>query len=354
MVTRIPTAGNGRRRILVIAVAILAAVFVAFTALSGFFVDVLWFREVGFSQVFWSILRTKVVLGVMFGLAFFAILYVNLWIVRRITPRYHPMTPEQEIIERYRLQFEPYAWWILPLFAAVIAIFVGLGVTTQWRTFLLWRNSGGVTFGSTEPIFDRDVAFYVFSLPWMRFLQGWFFSALVGVLLITSLAHYLWGGIRPNAPGIGEKVTPQVKAHLSVLLGLIILAKAWGYYLGQFDLLRSTRGVVFGASYTDVNAQLPALRILVFIAIACAILFLVNIRLRGCPSSRSVSSRWSRSSPAARCRRPSSDSRSTHRSSSARTSSSNTTSRPPSWRSGSIGSSPRHNRSTTPSRTRTW
>jgi uncharacterized membrane protein (UPF0182 family) len=281
MVTRIPIAGNGRRRILVIAVAILAAVFVAFTALSGFFVDVLWFREVGFSQVFWTILRTKVVLGVIFGLAFFAILYANLWIVRRITPRYHPMTPEQEIIERYRLQFEPYAWWILPLFAAVIAIFVGLGVTTQWRTFLLWRNSGGVTFGSTEPIFDRDVAFYVFSLPWMRFLQGWFFSALVGVLLITSLAHYLWGGIRPNAPGIGEKVTPQVKAHLSVLLGLIILAKAWGYYLGQFDLLRSTRGVVFGASYTDVNAQLPALRILVFIAIACAILFLVNIRLRG-------------------------------------------------------------------------
>ena len=68
---------------------------------------------------------------------------------------------------------------------------------------------------------------------------------------------------------------------MSVLLGLIMLTKAWGYYLGQFDLLTSTRGVVVGASYTDVNAQLPALRILVVIAIACAILFLVNIRLRG-------------------------------------------------------------------------
>jgi uncharacterized membrane protein (UPF0182 family) len=101
------------------------------------------------------------------------------------------------------------------------------------------------------------------------------------VLLISALAHYLWGGIRPNAPGIGEKVTPQVKAHLSVLLGLIMFAKAWGYYLGQFDLLRSSRGVVVGASYTDVNAHLPALRILIFIALACAVLFLVNIRLRG-------------------------------------------------------------------------
>ncbi|MGH2634597.1 MAG: UPF0182 family protein [Actinomycetota bacterium] len=281
MVTRIPTAGTGRRRLLIIVVAILAGLVVAFTALSGFFVDVLWFREVRFSEVFWTVLRTKVVLGLLFGLAFFAILYANLWIVRRLTPRYRPLTPDQEVIERYRMQFEPYAWWLLPLFAAVIAIFVGFGVTSQWRTFLLWRNSSGVSFGAVEPIFERDAAFYVFSLPWLRFVQGWLFSALVGVLLITALAHYLWGGIRPNAPGIGEKVTPQVKAHLSVLLGLIMLTKAWGYYLGQFDLLNSSRGVVSGASYTDVNAQLPALRILIFIAIACAVLFLVNIRLRG-------------------------------------------------------------------------
>jgi hypothetical protein len=112
-------------------------------------------------------------------------------------------------------------------------------------------------------------------------MQGWLFSSLVWVTLLTAGAHYVWGGIRPQAQGFGEKVSPQVKAHLSVLLGLIMLTKAWGYYLGQFDLLTSTRGVVVGASYTDVNAQLPALRILVIIAIACAILFLVNIRLRG-------------------------------------------------------------------------
>ena len=281
MVTRIPTASPGRRRLLVVVVAAIAAVLIVFTALSGFFIDVLWFREVGFSQVYWSILRTKAVLGLSFGILFFAALYANLWIVRRITPRYRALTPEQEIIERYRMQFEPYAWWLIPLFAAVIAILVGLGVTTQWRTFLLWRNASGISFGNPEPLFGRDPAFYIFSLPWLKFVQGWLFSALVGVMLITGLAHYLWGGIRPNAPLLGEKVTPQVKAHLSVLLGLIILTKAWGYYLGQFDLLHSPRGVVSGASYTDVNAQLPALRILVFIAIACAVLFLVNIRLRG-------------------------------------------------------------------------
>ena len=283
MVVRVPTATPmpGRRRLIIIVVVVLAALLLAFTALSGFFVDILWFREVRLSDVFWTVLRTKVFLGLALGLTFFVLLYSNLWIVRRITPRYPALTPDQEIIERYRMQFEPYVRWLLPLLAFVIAFLVGVGATTHWQTYLLWRNGAGLTFGNPEPLFGRDPAFYVFSLPWLQYMQGWLFSSLVWVTLLTAGAHYVWGGIRPQAQGFGEKVSPQVKAHLSVLLGLIMLTKAWGYYLGQFDLLTSTRGVVVGASYTDVNAQLPALRILVVIAIACAILFLVNIRLRG-------------------------------------------------------------------------
>ena len=135
----------------------------------------------------------------------------------------------------------------------MIALLVGIGVGSQWRVFLLWRNSGGVSFHTTEPIFHRDPAFYVFDLPWLEFVQGWLFSSLVGVTFLVALGHYLWGGIRPQSTG--EKVTPQVKAHLSVLLGLIVLTKAWGYQLGKFDLLTSARGVVQGASYTDVPSM---------------------------------------------------------------------------------------------------
>ena len=280
MVARIPV-GGVRRRWPVIVVGAIAGVLILFTALSGFFVDVLFFREVGFSDVFWGILQTRFLLALVFGLVFFAALYANLLIVRRFTPRFRPLTLEQEILDRYRMAAEPYLRWLLPAFALLVAFFVGIGVTTQWRTFLLWRNSSGVSFGVPDPEFGRDAAFYVFRLPWLKFVQGWLFSALVGITIITSLAHYLWGGIRPQAQALGEKVTPQVKAHLSVLLGLILLVKAWGYYLGTFDLLTSPRGVVAGASFTDVKAQLPALRILIFIAVACAVLFFVNIRLRG-------------------------------------------------------------------------
>ena len=200
MVARIPTV-SVRRRWPYVVLGAIALVVIGFTALSGFFVDLLWFREVDYSGVFWGILRAKAVLALAFGLVFFAMLFTNLLIVRRLTPRFRPLTLEQEIVDRYRMAVEPYLRWLLPVFSAVIALLVGLGVTSQWRTFLLWRNSSGVSFGATDPLFHRDVSYYVFSLPWLRFVQGWLFSSLVGVTLITALAHYLWGGIRPQAPG---------------------------------------------------------------------------------------------------------------------------------------------------------
>ncbi len=270
-----------RRRWVLVVVGVVVAAIVVLSTLSGFYIDLLWFREVTFSAVFWSVFWAKVVLGLIFGFTFFAMLATNLFIVRRLTPRFRPFSPEQEVMERYRMAIEPYARWLVLAFSAVIALFVGVAAAAQWQTFLLWRNAGGVGFGAdlADKVFNRDPSFYVFILPFQKFVQGWLFSALVGTTFIVGIAHYLNGGIRLQT--VGEKVTPQVKAHLSVLFGLIFLVKAWGYWLGRFDLLVSPRGVVTGASYTDIHAQLPALKLLFVIAIICALLFLVNIRFRG-------------------------------------------------------------------------
>jgi uncharacterized membrane protein (UPF0182 family) len=248
-------------------------------AVSGFYVDILWFREVELSSVFWTRFWSRVFLAVVFGLVFFVLLYANLLIVRRLRPRYRVFSPEEEIVERYRTAFEPFARWVLPGVSLLFAGFAAVGVASQWESYQLWRVSGDVAFGTTDPVFGRDVAFYLLSLPFQRFVEGWLFTSLVVITVVTAAAHYLWGGIRLRSAT--ERFTPQVKAHLSVLLGLIVLVRAWGYRLGQFDLLTSERGVVTGASYTDVNAHLPALRLLVVIAIVCAVLFLVNIRFRG-------------------------------------------------------------------------
>jgi uncharacterized protein len=270
---------RARRRWILGAVAAIFVLLVLLSALSGLYVDLLWFREVHFAGVFWKVIWSKILLGVIFGVLFFVLLLANLIIARRLTPKFRPFSPEQELMDRYRAAFEPYARWLIPLAAAVIAIFVGLAASAQWQTFLLYRSVGGVSFHTLDPVFHRDPAFYIFRLPFLKFVQGWLFSALVGILVIVGVAHYLSGGIRVQTAG--EKVTPQVKAHLSVLLGLIVLVKAWGYYLGKFNLLYSPRGVVTGASYTDIHAELPALKLLVIIAIICAALFLANIRLRG-------------------------------------------------------------------------
>ena len=257
----------------------IAALAVLFGALSGFYIDVLWFREVSFSSVFWTRFWSRLALGAIFGAAFFALLYANLLIVRRLRPRYRVFSPEEEVVERYRAAFEPYAKWVLPGISLLFGAIAGASVAGSWESFQLWRVADGIGFGIADPVFNRDAAFYVLSLPFQKIVQAWIFGSLVTITLVSAAAHYLWGGIRVRA--MSDRVTPQVKAHLSVLLGLIVLAKAWGYRLGQFNLLVSERGVVTGASYTDVNAHLPALRLLVVIAIVCAILFLVNIRFKG-------------------------------------------------------------------------
>jgi uncharacterized membrane protein (UPF0182 family) len=272
--------GSSPRRWPIYLVAGLVGLAIVFTVLSGFVIDVLWFREVDQSSVYWTSLKTKVLLGLVFGAAFFALLYVNLLIAQWLTPETRVLTPDQEVLERLREAIDPYVRWLLPLGALVLALFVGIGASGQWDTFALWRNGSGLSFGNPEEQFNLDPAFYVFTLPWLRFVQGWLFSSLVGVTVITALAHALWGGIRPQAPVFADKVTPAVRAHLSVLLGLIFLVKAWGYWIGRFDLLTSERGYVEGASYTDVTAQIPALTFLAVVAAICAVLFFVNIRVR--------------------------------------------------------------------------
>lgn len=269
-----------RRRWPVLILASAVVLFLLFTVASGFLIDMLWYREIEQTSVFWTTLWTKIGLALVFGLLFAGVLYANLLIAKRIRPATRILTPEEQALERIREVADPFLRWLVPLGSAALGLVVGIGVTGRWQEFLLWRNASGLSFGSVDQQFKLDPAFYVFTLPWLRFVQGWLFSALVGITILVAIAHVLWGGIRPQAPLFADKVAPAARAHLSVFLGLIMLAKAWGYWLGRFSLATSERGVVQGASYTDVKAQLPALTFLTVVAIICAVLFFANIRFR--------------------------------------------------------------------------
>jgi uncharacterized membrane protein (UPF0182 family) len=267
--------GRGPLVVLVVAGILVVLIWPA-AGLARLYYDLLWFREVGKTQVFWGVLGTRAGLGLVAGLGTAAMVGGNLWMARRIAGRDRPVPVEEPDAESVRGLLLHYSRALRIGVVVVLGLLVGLHGASHWRTFLLWRNQ--VPFGDRDPQFGRDIGFYVFSLPLQRAVFGWLLFTLLATVLLVIGQYVLQGGIQPAARA--NRVAPHVHAHLAILLGCIVLLKAWGYRLDQFSLMFSPRGVVTGASYTDVHAQLPALQLLVLVAPVCAVLFLLNIRSR--------------------------------------------------------------------------
>ena len=277
MAVRTPGAGlPARPRLLGPALVVVAVVLMFGGVLLSLYTDLLWFQSVDYTTVFSTVLQTRAVLFVVFGLVMALLVGVNAWIAYRVRPPFRPMSLEQQNLERYRLAVEPYLRPVLLLGAGVFGLFAGLSAASRWETWLLWRN--GSTFGVVDPQFSRDVSYYAFTYPFQRFVLGFFITAVVLSLLAAAVVHYLFGGVRLQTPG--DKVSPAARAHLSVLVGLIVLAKAFAYYLDRYGLAFSERGFRQGPHFTDVNAVLPAKNILIGIALICAVLFFANIVVR--------------------------------------------------------------------------
>ena len=165
----------------------------------------------------------------------------------------------------------PLAGVALVALAVLIALGVGASVGGAWQTVLLWVNrvpfSPDVATAVTDPIFGKDISFFLFELPFLRLVQG-LFNGLVVAALIISLAQYLVAASRG-----GLVFSTQVRVHLGVLAGLFLLSVAFGYQLDKFDLVYSTRGIATGVSFTDQNAQFLAYDALTVISgIAAALL----------------------------------------------------------------------------------
>jgi uncharacterized protein len=268
--------GRGRT---VVLVSVLALVVLAMSlkGIATFYTDFLWFRSLGYTDVWRSVLGARVVLALIFIGLFFALCWTNLYIADRIAPVFRPPGPEEDLLEPYHVFMARRMRLARVLVALLFAVIAGAGASSQWNDWILFTNR--VDFGIEDPQFHRDIGFYVFQLPFLSFVVNWLFFSFVMILLITAVAHYLNGGIRLQTPS--ERVTPQVKAHLSLLLGVLALVKVGDYYLARFELTTSSRGVVDGATYTDVKVQLPALNLLMAISVLSFVLLIINIRRRG-------------------------------------------------------------------------
>ena len=249
----------------VIIIGILVFLFILASIGKGMYTEWLWFGSLGFSNIYTTILSTKLWLFFAGALAFFALLVANLFLARRLSPvsTDNILIRQAVVIVRRVLDTGILAVTIF------LSLIFGLITSGQWESVLRFSNATG--FNVTEPLLGRDVAFYIFNLPLYQFVQGWLVWAVVIILIFTATIYGLNISFRRAA------LTTGIKWHLSALGAAVFFLIGWSYRLKIFDLLYSQRGIIFGAGYTDVHAQWLAWRILIVIAVISGIVLLIGV-----------------------------------------------------------------------------
>ena len=230
------------------------------------YTDWLWFQEVGFTSVFTTRLTLSGWLFLGLGAAVFVFLFINLSVAARTAPPDVLWELEDQLGLPGRAILEPLVRRLLLPVIAVISFFAGARATAAWPTVLEYVNR--TPFQQADPLFGRDLGFYFFVLPFWRLLYGWGTALVAGTLVLVAAVYVLQRSLVLTARG--PRLAAGARTHLLGLAALLLLLRAIGFWLDRFDLLFSPRGLVFGASYTDVHASLPVLQWLVVLAFLCA------------------------------------------------------------------------------------
>ena len=257
-----------------IPLGLLLLLWIGGSIVANIYVDWLWFDNLGYLSVFTTILTTRIVLFVLGALVFAAIFAVNIILAERYSPK--GISPEAAL----NIPLEALTWArrlvIIGLIVAgvLLAIVFGAAASGYWETALRFQNAE--MFGLTDPLYNRDVATYLFDLPFYRFLQGWG----LGVVIVNALFAVGIYAINFALGGFQFTLSPTLRAHLSALGIIFFLLLAIGYWLSLQELLYSARGAAYGAAYTDVSVRIPALNVLIVVSIIVAIVLAANAFLR--------------------------------------------------------------------------
>jgi uncharacterized protein len=299
---------RSRRRIITAVVIALVVLVLAFgSRILGFYVDWLWFGEVGFRGVFWTRLWWQVLVGVVAFALFFVIVEFNVELARRLAPSYR-VTATGDLLEPRSDRVRRWVGWGALGVSLVVAFFAGVSGSAQWQTFLLYLKQS--PFGEKDAVFGHDVGFYVFSLPMWQALQNFVLGALIASLVLAAIMHVVMGGIdltqnarkpaaaggagddeagpaspfaraqhaaAPQLPQFDIKLGGRAVAHLSAILAAIFVVVGIGQLFRGWRLLYSTAGAVYGAGYTDVHIRLPLMYVTMAIAFLLAAVLVWNI-----------------------------------------------------------------------------
>jgi uncharacterized membrane protein (UPF0182 family) len=274
-----------RLRLWLVAAAVVLVVLLAFAhRIASFYTNFLWFRSVGMSSVWAKTTSVEAGLAGAFSAFFFALLWGNLTLADRLAPGALSVEPPDDLVARWQDIALPHMKWARLGISVIFALVGGTSAANQWQNWLLFSNAKpfqGHTapWDGSDPLNHLNDGFYVFALPFLRWLIGWLFSAVVVTILLVAVAHYLNGGIRPRSSI--QRVGHRVKAHLSVLFAALALLAGANYYFEELSLVLSKGPLIDGATYSDVHAVHPALVLLIAISAVSAALFIYNARQQG-------------------------------------------------------------------------
>ena len=255
----------------------LMALLIGGKLLVSYYTDWLWFQSLDYQDVFWRMIRARFGSGFLFGMLAALFVGTNLWIAGRFTRHAlrvggireegQPPVPGDALLQ---------SWLGYGVAGGALVLVLALIGAAQWPVVLRYFNAE--PFGTVDPIFGREIGFYVFSLPFYQFLSKFLLGAIVVSGLVVGLVYAAAGGIR-----FQEKldVMPRPLAHFSALGGLLLLDMAWIYRLKVYGLLFSRSKIAFGAGYVDVNVQIWAFWFLVLLFIGASVLLFMNVRIRG-------------------------------------------------------------------------
>ncbi|MFZ4639148.1 MAG: UPF0182 family protein [Nodosilinea sp.] len=237
-----------------------------------------WFQSVGFAAVFWTRLRWQLGLGL--GVLLITALWLGLHyrLALRITrDRPYQFLSRYSLLDQ-RQQVQGWLNWGVVGIILILGLGMALDSARDWQTVLKFLNA--TAFNQVDPIFQRDIGFYLFRLPFWQHLHSKLVELVIWALLISLTLYALKGEIRPER-GWKYFLTGEPKAHLCLLLAALATLMALGFWMSRFSLLYAEGGVIFGAGYTDVHARLQADWLMVFVTLAVAGLFLLALWRNG-------------------------------------------------------------------------
>jgi uncharacterized membrane protein (UPF0182 family) len=263
--------------ILLLVAVVVALGFVA--QVVPFYTDWLWFGEVGYTNVFWTILSLRGGLFTAVAVGVLVFLWANLTLAARTAAPDVLWELEDQLGLPGRVVIEPLIRRFLPIVLTVIAIVSGLRATTHWEIVFGYVNAQPFNIKDPLDAFGHDLGFYVFKLPMWRLVHGWAIALVAGTIVLTLVLYVLQRSLVLTTRG--PRLAGGARTHLLLLGGALLALKAVGFWLDRYEIVFSSRGVIFGASYTDVNATLPALSALTVLAAAASLACVAQVARPG-------------------------------------------------------------------------